>query len=108
MLMSKYLKRQTALCATAVGLSLYVAMPASAFAADQIETVVVTAQKKAEDIQKVPVAVTAASGQDLVDKGIRQPTDLSRIVPSLAFSPTPSSSTRSEEHTSELQSPAHL
>jgi len=34
----------------------------------QIETVVVTAERKAEDIQTVPVAVTALTGTDLKNK----------------------------------------
>ena len=37
----------------------------------QIETVVVTAEKRAEDIQSVPIAVTAYSAKDLAAHPLR-------------------------------------
>ena len=60
------------------------AFSAPAFA--QIETVVVTAEKKSEDIQTVPVAVTALSGADLKAKQITTFKDLQFNVPNLTFS----------------------
>jgi len=47
----------------------------------QIETVVVTAEKRSEDINKVPVTVQAISGEDLERQGIRD------IKSALAFIP---------------------
>src|ERR1700761_724596 len=75
-----------------VGLGLSIFMPRLAMAAD-IETVVVTAEKRSENVQKIPVAITAVGGGQLAQQGIRQPTDLNRIVPSLSESQLPGSST---------------
>ena len=49
-------------------LLLSTALAAPAFA--QIEEVVVTAQKRAEDVQTVPIAITAFTSQDLSTKQI--------------------------------------
>jgi iron complex outermembrane receptor protein len=48
-----------------------------------IGEVIVTARKREEDVQKVPVAITVQSGKQLQQQTIRQPSDLQRIVPSL-------------------------
>jgi Outer membrane receptor proteins, mostly Fe transport len=47
--------------------------------------IVVTAQKRAERLQNVPVAVTAVSGQGLVAANITETKALSSVVPSLNF-----------------------
>ncbi|HWA89487.1 MAG TPA: TonB-dependent receptor [Rhizomicrobium sp.] len=54
-------------------------------AAAQIETVVVTAEKRAEDQQKVAIAITAIDGRDLDQKGLSGFRELSAQVPSLRF-----------------------
>ena len=58
-----------------------------------IETVIVTAEKKAEDIQTVPIAVTAFSGKDLDAHQITQFKDIQFNMPSvtclLYTSPSP-------------------
>ncbi|HUO91216.1 MAG TPA: TonB-dependent receptor plug domain-containing protein [Rhizomicrobium sp.] len=59
------------------------AFTAPAFA--QIETVVVTAERKAEDIQTVPVAVTALTGSDLKAKQVNSFRDLQFHVPSVTY-----------------------
>jgi iron complex outermembrane recepter protein len=56
---------------------------ASTAAASGIETIVVTARRKAEQLQNVPVAVTALSQQDLLKTGNFQASDLARQVPNL-------------------------
>jgi iron complex outermembrane receptor protein len=60
-------------------------MPAAPAA---IETVVVTAQHKSEDIQQVPIAVTALSQQQLTERQIAGGPDLVKEVPNLTFSKT--------------------
>ncbi len=55
------------------------ALTTPAFA--QIETVIVTAEKKAEDIQTVPIAITALSGSDLKTRQISQFKDCSSTSP---------------------------
>src|SRR5277367_6289516 len=51
----------------------------------QIETVVVTAEKRTQDLQKVPVAVTALQGSALDAMGITGFKELSTEIPSLRF-----------------------
>jgi len=48
-----------------------------------IQEIVVTAQKRSEDIQKVPIAITVLSGEQLGEQGIRRAEDLSIGVPNL-------------------------
>jgi iron complex outermembrane receptor protein len=50
--------------------------------------VVVTAQKRSENLQKVAAAVTALSGTSLADKGISRQIDLQYAVPSLTITET--------------------
>src|SRR6185437_10171143 len=59
------------------------AFTAPAFA--QIETVIVTTERKAEDIQTVPVAVTALTATDLKAKQVNSFKDLQFHVPSVTF-----------------------
>ena len=64
------------------------AFTSSVFAQDakksvQIEEVVVTARKRDESLQEVPVAVTAVSGEEMAASNIATIADLARIAPSL-------------------------
>ena len=54
-------------------------------ASGTIETVIVTAEKRSEDSQKVPVALTAVDGNMLDSQGIHGFEDLSMRIPSLRF-----------------------
>jgi outer membrane receptor protein involved in Fe transport len=65
-------------------LLLTTAIAAPAFA--QIEEIVVTAQKKSEDIQTVPIAVTAYTAQDLKDRQIDKFDDLQFATPNVTYS----------------------
>lgn len=49
------------------------------------QTVVVTAQKRAQRLQEVPLAVTAVSGDQLESQGIRDIGDLAKAAASLEF-----------------------
>jgi outer membrane receptor protein involved in Fe transport len=60
------------------------AVAAPAFA--QIEQVVVTAQKRSQDIQTVPISITAYSAADLAAHQIEQFKDLQFSTPSVTFS----------------------
>jgi len=48
--------------------------------------IVVTAQKRVESVQDVPIAVTALSSKDLNDQKIESGSDIMRAVPNLTFS----------------------
>lgn len=62
-------------------LSTALALPAMA----QIEEVVVTAQKRTEDVQTVPIAVTAFTGSDLKTQKIEQFKDLQFHAPNVTY-----------------------
>jgi iron complex outermembrane receptor protein len=51
----------------------------------ELEEIVVTAQKRVERLQDVPVAVTVLSGEALSAAGVNQTTDLVNLTPSLTF-----------------------
>jgi outer membrane receptor protein involved in Fe transport len=56
-------------------------------ATSTLEEVVVTAQRKAEQIQDVPIAVTAFSPTDLKDQRIETGANLAQAVPNMTFQP---------------------
>lgn len=49
------------------------------------EDIVVTAQKRAESLQNVPIAVTALGGSELLTANIRGQVDLPKLTPNLNF-----------------------
>ncbi len=63
------------------------AIAAPAFAQETPDTgrdvVIITAQKRAENIQEVPIAVTAIGGEALQDLGVTDVLDLNALAPSL-------------------------
>ncbi len=61
-------------------------VPASAQAeqaSETIEEIIVTAQKREQNLQNVPVAVTAFSGETISNLGIKSSSDIAAIVPNL-------------------------
>jgi iron complex outermembrane recepter protein len=54
--------------------------------ATQVETIVVTATKREEDVTKVPISVTVIGGEALEEQHIVSFADLTRAVPNLSFS----------------------
>src|ERR1700677_3872638 len=59
--------------------------PAPAAPQNEVETVVVTAEKRAEDSQHVGISLTAISGEALDKQGITGVQELQESVPSLRF-----------------------
>lgn len=55
-----------------------------------LEEIVVTAQKREENIQSVPLSVTAISGDDIVDKNMGDMNEVATYVPNLDVLATPS------------------
>ncbi|MFY7836778.1 MAG: TonB-dependent receptor [Novosphingobium sp.] len=66
-------------------------VPAMAYAQDAGQTdsglaeIIVTAQKREQNMQDVPVAVTALSGETLTNRGVASVADLPRLAPSLTL-----------------------
>lgn len=50
-----------------------------------LEEVIVTAEARAENLQEVPVAVTAFSAQDIADAGIESTADFIALTPNVSF-----------------------
>lgn len=61
--------------------------------ADGIETVVVTARQRSEDIHNVPSQVTAFTADTIANKGIESPADFLNAVPNVTFIATQNSGT---------------
>jgi len=77
--------------ALSVALVLGLGSPLAVWAADDdktVEEVLVTAQRRSQNIMDVPLSVTSYSPEQLEEQGIRQIDDLSRLTPSLRFSRT--------------------
>lgn len=51
--------------------------------------IVVTAQKRQQSLNDVPISITTATGGDLLAKGIASTADLAKIVPGLSAPPSP-------------------
>jgi len=60
-----------------IALASSIAMPAMA----QIDEIVVTARKQAENIQEVPIAITAFTGEDFQNAGLQEFSDIALITP---------------------------
>ena len=69
----------------------YAQAPASANTprpADELEAIVVTAQRRSENLQDVPVAITSVSGKALEASNFQSVTDLQYVVPGVQFDAT--------------------
>lgn len=61
-------------------------LPVSSFAEERmLEEVIVTAQKRAESVQDVPLGVTAISADTIDKTGVTSTADLVKLTPSLTF-----------------------
>ncbi len=56
---------------------------AAAVPEDALTEIVVTAQRRTERLQDVPLAITALSGAELADRGVRQAADITASVPNM-------------------------
>ncbi|MDZ4376364.1 MAG: TonB-dependent receptor [Phenylobacterium sp.] len=77
------------LATTALVFASTAAVPALAQAGSdvaEVETLIVTANKRAENIQDVPMSVTAVSGEFLERTGVNNVTELARFIPSVSIS----------------------
>lgn len=68
---------------TASGLALGALLSAGPVFAQQVETITVTAERREQSLQDVPVAVTAMSAQQLELRGVDEPINLVEFVPNM-------------------------
>jgi iron complex outermembrane recepter protein len=76
------------LAGTAFGALLALAAPTLALAAgdasaNQVQEIVVTAQRRSENIQQVPVSMQAFSAKSITDLGIKSSADLGQVTPNV-------------------------
>ncbi len=75
-------KRRLGLAVVGAGLGI---LPVAAIAAE-LEEITVTAEKRGENLQAVPISITAFSGAGLQARGILSTVDLAQFTPGLQFS----------------------
>lgn len=68
------------------GVAMAQSTPAAGAKADGVQEIIVTAQKRSENLQSVPVAVTAFTGDTLAARGVTDFQSLAALVPNLGFS----------------------
>ena len=78
----------TALSATSLTGGAALAQSASSAGADQLDEVVVTATRREQRLQDVPLSVTAVSGEALEKSNFREVSDLQYVAPNVTFSST--------------------
>jgi iron complex outermembrane receptor protein len=66
------------------------AAPETAAQDGGLEEIVVTAQRREENLQRAAIAVSAVTGDTLAEQSITQATDLTRVVPALQVAPAAS------------------
>ncbi len=88
-----YLRKITSIVFVCIALCAYI--PAVALADGVLEEVVVTAQKRSQNLQDVPVAVSAFTGEMLREAGVRDMFELAAIAPSLRVTQSQTSSNTS-------------
>lgn len=57
-------------------------------AVEGLTDIVVTAQRRAEPLQRAAIAVSAVSGDDLAQSGVTETANLGKLIPSLVVQPT--------------------
>jgi iron complex outermembrane receptor protein len=92
-MLRSFTKTPLAIALSAVALPL--AQPAFAQMSEKlaVEEVVVTAQRRSESLQEVPLAVTALTGEELAMRGLADIGELAQSVPSLTLEPSRATNT---------------
>ena len=85
---SSFLRRAVLGVAVAVLGASSVVVTAPVFAQNVIEEIVVTARKRAENLQDVPAAVSAYGAEELKDRGIENIVDIGRLTPNMTVNET--------------------
>jgi iron complex outermembrane receptor protein len=76
---------KTSLMSRILILSAAAVLAASAYADAVLEEVLVTARKRAENVQEVPIAVSTFTAQDISDAGIERPVDFIELIPNVTI-----------------------
>ncbi len=79
------IRLQSAALCLAIPCAIAPAFAQTSDTAGGVETVVVTAERRGEDIQTVPITIQAITGKQISDLGIKSSTDLSQFTPNVAI-----------------------
>lgn len=79
----------TLLAGVAVPVHAQETAPASDDSASHENEIIVTANKREQNINDVGLSITAVSGEELTEQGISSPLELAKIVPGLTVQPSP-------------------
>lgn len=85
---SEILKSAAVILLASTASGAYAAAPAAKDEGLGLEEVLVTAQKRSESLQTVPLSITSISAKDLQQKGVTNFIDYGTSVPNLAFAAT--------------------
>ncbi len=80
-----------AACVAAIVSTLLI-MPAQIAGAQALEEIIVTARKREESLQDVPISVQAFSGEEITEQGIVDLQMLAPYTPSFSYTPSPGAS----------------
>ena len=83
----KSICRSLLMACTILGSVVALAHEASVASDETIDEIVVTAQKRSQRLTDVPLSITAASGDQLRNLGISDPTELEHLVPGFIYRP---------------------
>lgn len=81
----KFSSAVIALCLAAPGYAQDVSTEDRAYSGAQIGEIVVTAQKRSENVQSVPIAITAIGGDALAERGVGSVSNLAAMTPSVSL-----------------------
>ncbi len=92
--MDRFLSRNRLAVAVALAsTAAFAPMPTSAQEGAVLEEITVTARRRSESLQEVPIAVTAFTGDDLKLRGAADITELAQQAPSVTLEPTRATNT---------------
>ncbi len=87
----KHKKVLSSVLAAGIGVSAGMAHGAEPVQPAVLDEIIVTAQKREQNLQQVPLSITAISGPQLKTRGIESAADLSALAPNLQVSKSPGS-----------------
>ena len=85
-------KSQQVMKVSAVALTVSALFSGGAWAQEKVEEVVVTAQKREQKIQDVPISITAITAKAIEDRDVESVADLNGLAPNLRTSTAPTTS----------------
>ena len=83
-------------CAKTLVSALVAMLVQGVYGAEQIEEILVTAQKREQDIQDIPFSITAIRADAVESRDLKDIADIAALVPNLQVTPTPGNATAAQ------------